>query len=685
VLSIPAVSAARGRLAAIAGPLLLLAVFLPLRLVRAAIENSLWVDETASLMLASHPVSVILDQCAVDTNPPGYFLALKAWLKLGKLFLSEPGVLWARALGTAAWLALVAGVAWVGRSLAPGAVNLLLAAVAGSAYAAVSANDARGYCLATVALCLSLLLMLDLYAHPERPLRQAAVRWLLFTLSTVVALWSHLLSAPIFLMLGALFVVLAWRRRTPQFAVGGALALALAGLCFVPWSLAVLAGIGSLQASAVTWMTPATVPNLLAVFYYWYPFGRIAGPGQPWLDGLGAASILVPVVAALVAARRCRGDANPILLILAAAGLAVAVGFVILLWLLQRFGVVTVFHAPRYPALTAAFWAAGLAALAAWTVERARLRRPAAWLLLAPWLLAAVAGQIWAVVAEKRGGLREMRARFAPYLSPGSPGPPGPPAPPAGTELYAMPSELIPFFRQTFADVRLRPIAALPCDLPRRDTAAVLELNFWHFLDRPRDLIARRLLETGHLAARQETAVFPDWRRDYAIHRLTGVDRAAAEALCRRGLGPAPRPVPPGAAAVALPEDQEYHRGWSFPEVAPDLSIRRWASRETSEIRFDREVRPGSYVLHIRGYNPAYPAAPASIAISVPGESGGAALDVAEGELAADVQLHLTKAHAPLIVSLKRPTWSPRRATGASDSRVLAWLLEVAWLERQGS
>ena len=32
--------------------------------------------ETASLMLASHPSSVILDQCAVDDNPPGYFLAL---------------------------------------------------------------------------------------------------------------------------------------------------------------------------------------------------------------------------------------------------------------------------------------------------------------------------------------------------------------------------------------------------------------------------------------------------------------------------------------------------------------------------------------------------------------------------------------------------------------------------------
>ena len=64
-----------GRRAALLGLLLFLAVFLPLRLARAGAEQSLWIDETASFMLASHPFSVILDQCAVDTNPPGYFFA----------------------------------------------------------------------------------------------------------------------------------------------------------------------------------------------------------------------------------------------------------------------------------------------------------------------------------------------------------------------------------------------------------------------------------------------------------------------------------------------------------------------------------------------------------------------------------------------------------------------------------
>ena len=659
------------RRAAILGLLLLAAAFLPLRLWRAGIENSLWIDETASFMLASHSVPFLLDHCAMDTNPPGYFLALKAWLKLGKVFLGEPGILWARAFGTVAWLLFAAGIWWLGRSLAPGSAPLLTVAVAGSAYAAVSANDARGYSLATAALFLAFLLMVDLYAHPERPRRQAALRWLLFALAAGIALWTHLLSAPILLFLGVVFVGLAWRRRTLEFAGLGALAFTLATLSFLPWAFKALAGIGSLRASAVTWMTPATLPNLLAVFYYWYPFGRIGGPEHPWLDGLGVGSIVLPLLAALGMARRSRGEGNPVLAILAAGGFAVPLAFVSLLWLLQRFGGVTIFYAPRYPALTAAFWAAGLVALALWTVERARWRRSAAWLLLTPWLLAAAGGQLWAISTDRQGGLREMRARFAPYL------------PPAGADLYVMPSELIPFFRQTFADFRLRRIEALPCDLPRLSRATVLDLNFWHVLDRPRDLIARRILETGNLAAGRETAAFPDWRRDYAVYRLTGVDPAAGAALCRRGLGPAPRPIPPAAVAVALPEDQQYTRGWSFPEVGPDLAIRRWASRETSEIVFDRAVPPGAYTLHLHGYNPAYPSAPATIAVSLPERGSPSSRELGEGGFTLEVPLDLRARQEPLIVRLTRPTWSPKQATGAGDPRVLSVLLEYAWLERR--
>jgi hypothetical protein len=667
----PRVTALPSRRASFLGLLLFLAVFLPLRLSRAAVEQSLWLDETASFMLASHPLSVILDQCAVDTNPPGYFLALKAWLKLGKIFQEEPGVLWARSLGTLVWLLFALGLWYIGRSLAPADANLLLIAVAGSAYAAVSAQDARGYCLAVPALSMAFLLMLDLYGHPERSRRAHLVRWCLVGILIAGALWSHLLSALVFFLLCILFAVLAWRQRTMVFAAFGTIALLLAALSFLPWSLRVLAGIGSLKASAVTWMTPATFPNLLSVFYYWYPFGRVGGPGHLWLDIVGASSLLLPVAASVALARRRRGEANPLLFLAAAAGLTIPLAFVVLLWLLQRFGFMTVFYAPRYPSLTAGLWAAGLAATALWSSERAAFRRSIAWLLLAPWVLASIAGQLWAIRTEREGGLREMRTRFAPYL------------PPSGGDLYVMPSELRPFFRATFADFRLRPIEALPCDLEHLRAAAVLDLNFWHLLDRPRDLIARDLFGKGALAARTETLAFPDWRHDYAVYRLEGIDRSAAERLCREGFRPAPRPIPPSAAAVALPQDQEYHRGWSFPEVAPDLAIRRWMSREASELLFDRPLPPGAYLLHLRGYNPGYPASPETITVRVPGESAVASREIAEGEFALDVPFALSKRRSPFAVCLTRPTWSPKTATGANDARVLAALLEYAWVERR--
>jgi hypothetical protein len=655
------------------GLVVFLAIFLPLRLSRAAVEQSLWLDETASLMLASHPLSVILDQSAIDTNPPGYFLALKAWLKLGRVFQAEPGILWARSLGTLTWFFSALGLWHLGRSLAPGGATLFLVAIAGRACAAVAAQDARGYCLAIPALALAFLLMLDLSGHPERSPRNRAARWCLLGLLLSVALWSHLLSALVFLLLCILFVILAWRQRSAAFWAGGAIALLLGALSFLPWSLNVLASIGSLKASAVTWMTPATVPNLLSVFYYWYPFGRVGGPGRLSLDVVGAASILLPLAASFAVVRRKRGAGNPLLFFAATAGLGIAVAFVVSLWLLQRFGLLTAFYAPRYPSLTAGLWAAGLAATALWSAERAARGRWLAWLLLAPWILVSIIGQLWAIRTEREGGLRAMRTRFASTL------------PPTGADLYVMPSELRPFYRATFADFHLRPIEALPCDLadrPRHDMATVLDVNFWHLFDRPRDLIARDLLARGALAARTDSVAFPDWRREHVAYRLEGIDHSAAERLCRQGgLRPAPRPIPPSAVAIALPEDQEFHLGWSFAEVAPDLAIRRWMSRESSDLRFDRALAPGDYMLHLRGYNPAYPCSPAVITVRVPGERAIASCNAAQGELALDVPFALSKRRSPLTVRLTRPTWSPKTATAANDARRLAALFDYAWVE----
>ena len=131
--------AARGRWRSWAGLLLLLAVTLPFQIWRAHLEGSWWVDESESVLLASGPVARILDYCASDTNPPGYFLMLKPWLALGRLFLPDgPGALWARGPEILAWALLLIFLWRRGRGL--------LGPAAGAALAwAVASNDYAGW------------------------------------------------------------------------------------------------------------------------------------------------------------------------------------------------------------------------------------------------------------------------------------------------------------------------------------------------------------------------------------------------------------------------------------------------------------------------------------------------------------------------------------------------------------
>lgn len=688
------------------GLLALVALVGPLRVARAAIDNSLWIDEIASFMLASHGLSEIVDHGAVDTNPPGYFVVLKAWLKAARWAGAEPGVLWARLPGTLCWLALAVAAWMAGRRLGGASFSSALAwAVAAGAYAAVQANDARGYAISSVALFVCLGVLAVQYGEcgkgpagegPPPPAlveRATLLLWLLYAVAASAAMWTHLLAALVMVLLGFAWLVLALavRRRCPSFLYLGGLAHLMAAASYLPWLLHLRAELASLHESAVGWMTPATVPNLLAVFAYWYPFGRIAGPEQPgWqlYDSAGALSLLTPVGAALWVARRGgresgrpgrddrrerkQQDPRP-LLVLALCGFGVALLFAGILWALQRFAGMTVFFAPRYPALTAALWAAGLAGLAAWAVERAGWLRSRVWVLLLPWLACSALGQLWVIGAERTGGLRAMRAHFAPLL------------PPAGARLYVLPDDLLPFFRRTFAGFDLRPVSELPCALRAvspETAVTVADLNSWHVLDHPRALVARHLIAGGELAARVERASFPDWRPDFNLYRLSSIARAKAGELCARGgFEPAGWDDPPRALASATAEAQRYARGWSFPEVGPDLRIRRWGARANAEVRFDRPLAAGRYKLHYFGYRAGFPQEVALMRLRVEGEPAAHAFNVPEGPIELAFEFTLARATRHPLLRVTHPTWRPHEVTGSADPRELASLLSHAWIE----
>ena len=59
--------------------------------------------------------------------------------------------------------------------------------------------------------------------------------------------------------------------------------------------------------------------------------------------------------------------------------------------------------------------------------------------------------------------------------------------------------------------------------------------------------------------------------RDYALYHLGSVRQDAAAALCRQGVQPTGRWVPPRAVSVALPEEQRYPEfGQCVHKVAQD-------------------------------------------------------------------------------------------------------------------
>ncbi len=648
------------------GLLLLLAILLPLRLMRARLESSIWIDETYSFFLAEKPVARILDFLTVDPNPPGYFLALKAWLKAVRMVGGEPGVFAARLLSCLGWV-LLAVSAWFGgeRLLGRRGGALLAISVAGSGYAAIFAKDARGYSVASVSLFVCFISLSLLYRKQEDGSRSILL-WAIYAAAAGIALWTHALSG-----LVILFLFVFWlaslnraRRREPGYLAGGVIAHLAILFLFLPWVIHLASQVKSLNQSAPSWMTPATLRNWLSVFWYWYPFGPAATPEAPpsriWIP-LGILSLL-PIAVAIVALLRGQTRERDRSFTFALSGISLTVLFVSSLWFLQRLNLAPVFHAPRYPGLTASLWAAGLVGISVFAVRRLGWKESAAWILMAPWLLSAALGEIALQASERASGTGALPAEALALL------------PPRGEVLYVFPTSLVPFHREFLSPFRVKPVSALPCDMERgaRDYG-VLDLNFWHLLDSADDLVARTALHSGALG-RETSVAFPASEKDYTLYRLTKDDTTKAEALCRAGLLPEGRAIPASALSVALPEDQLYGDGWSYPEVSDSLELRRWATSPEALVRFDRKVPPGEYLLHYRGYRAAKPAATARVGFRVEGESEPHFFREGEGDFMVTLPLHLPRERKPTLY-VSHPTWS------AGDNRRLSSLLWYAWIE----
>jgi hypothetical protein len=647
-----------------------LALVLPTLVLRAGFESSLWMDEVHTLQLVHLPVSRLLAECARDAHPPGYFLALKVWLKAARVAGFEPGVRWARGLGVAVWAGLALSTALAGRRLwgRAGAAGLV-AAVGGGAYAAEWAVELRGtgFAFAGAVVAFLALLVADEEARAGRWGRAAATVAVHAT-AAAAACWSHLLAAPLLVLAG-----LAWAGQAvagPRSGRGRRLALGLAShgvalAAFLPWLVRVPRQVAGLAAAGTDWMTPPTWGNLARVVTYWFPLGRVADPrASPWvwLAALGVAALLVPALAAAFARRRRPGAGAAGL-----AALAAAAGFVVLLWGLDRAGLAPVFHGPRYPALAVGLWSVGLAALAVSASGSSPRPTARTLVLLAPWLAASAIGHGAALRQEARGGLVAARPAIAVALA-------GP-----GEPVYVLPTELAPFFRASLAPFRVEPVEDLACGLVERGRAVVLDVNPWDGLDRLRDRLASRAIARGLLALEVAPRDLPAPALGAGLVVLRGAGPAAT-ALCQREMGPPPR-LPSGAVSAALPEDQLAGDGWHGLELDDDLNPRRWSATPAVGLRFDRPLAAGRWELHLVARRLPHPRPRQAVCV-VPPAGGEPACSIRpEGSFELVVPFELAAGEARPRAVVRHPLWSPARALGNRDRRRLGFLLGAAWVE----
>jgi uncharacterized membrane protein len=378
---------------------------------RASLESTIWTDEIYSLVLSSHPVQAQWDLSKGDTNPPGFSSLLHRW-NLLIFYLGIPkSILTARSLGIFVWL-LVIVLVWL-RSNALAGWRLAVAtvaAVAANAMLATIAKDVRAYIVLSLGILICLYLLHALAYSERKAGHKTGLLWpslLCLALGLTAGLLSFLhLLAPV--ALGCLFV--SWlcvyglagrvdRRKCTVILV--ACGLATLGAAF--WIQFIPDQVGFLSSSQVEWMTEPTIRNLFEVFSLWLPFGRMPQARGFVFGALGWLSWMVPLAIGLAATMR-RGCETSAARLLGASALLGSLLFVISIWLLSRWNVADVFHAPRYPTIISASFIVGLVYFSLGEMYGGSFRLNLVRVLgLAPLLLCGIYGQRAALAAERLG------------------------------------------------------------------------------------------------------------------------------------------------------------------------------------------------------------------------------------------------------------------------------------------
>lgn len=190
-------------------------------------KQSLWMDESFSLWMASHSIPKIFEALRQDTHPPLFYLFLHAWLPLGRTeFMVRLPFALMGALN--AFLVYRIGMICCDRRTA----GLAAFFWATSFVALNSETQARMYAMA---VCLSLSAT---WAFLEAYRKRRLLEWLVYLMLASAALYTHYYTGFVFL---AHLIFLFLRRRSKE---GAALSIGLV-VVMLPWSGFLMAQMGN--------------------------------------------------------------------------------------------------------------------------------------------------------------------------------------------------------------------------------------------------------------------------------------------------------------------------------------------------------------------------------------------------------------------------------------------------------
>jgi hypothetical protein len=664
------------------GLLLLLCLQLPWRIIRASNPYSIWTDEIYSLLIASRPLEYLIRITSVDAHPPGYYFLLKIWLDFTGIFGMTPNVLLARFPSIIAWVVLVIAAWFGGRYLIGKRGGTFFAwLLAWNAQMAYIARDIRNYAIATTALfiCFLIILIADrLDREGKHSLFKGTLLWFIYTLSAITALWMHLLTAIIMLLIGLTWVLLCLYRKPimTNYLVGGFIANFIAAACFIPWLIQLSHQLEYLGSVKVDWMTEPTFTNWQSVFTFWYPGGRqYMSSMDLWLSLDRFFHILVPFTLLPLAigllsgfCRNRRADDRR-LSIYAGLGTILPLLFVSICWYLSFLEIAKVFHAPRYPVLTAPLW---FFAFACWTelaLQRFQLRQWWGWLILTPVFLASLYGESIMKQTESSGFSQ------LPWLDNKN-------LPPKGTPAYFSPSLTQPYLTSTFSHFDLHPLTDLSKLETLPEDLVIIKGTEWLPLQSPADRLVSALLYFSTPAQQVEWIKIPDQQWPvYSIYLLHKPDSKFIQRIIQP-CGKYSNPLYSKAITVALPEAQLYIDGFSHLEIPTQGEPFCWGSQEKCHLRFDQPISPGEYLLKINLFRHPYPEEKIKMTFSFLGEDTSYTKTVDPGATILSIPVSLKKRSFTPTLITEHPIWTPKEhLENNQDTRELTFLFSGAWLE----